>query len=94
MTPSRLVAKPSRRWLPWPKRGLLVDQQGRSQALLEPGQREVRVWMVAERRGVYAEVPSRLVCYGPLAWFACEPTLMSNQRYTSTAIPSARTQAP
>ena len=54
---------------------VVVDQQGRSQACLLPDQLEQRVWMVAARRGVYSEIPSLLVCYGPLAWFAARRQL-------------------
>ncbi|MBT9585704.1 DUF58 domain-containing protein [bacterium] len=62
-------------WSPCPGLGLTLNQQGRSQALLLPHQRELRVWLVAERRGRYARMDSELVCYGPLAWFAARRSL-------------------
>lgn len=58
-----------------PLGGLSLDQQGRSQALLEPHQRDQRIWMLAERRGVYSHLDGRITCYGPLAWFAARRAL-------------------
>lgn len=58
-----------------PQGGLHLEQQGREQAMFEPQQREQRLWLVADRRGLYTEVPGELVCYGPLAWCAARRTL-------------------
>jgi uncharacterized protein (DUF58 family) len=57
-------------WRPLRGSGVLLDQQGRNQAMLGADQRQQRVWLVAERRGLFKQLPCELVCYGPLAWFA------------------------
>lgn len=62
-------------WSPHEHSGLHLEQQGRHQAMLEPGQREQRVWLVADQRGLYREIPGELVCYGPLAWCAARRTI-------------------
>ncbi len=59
-----------------PLQGLVLDQQGRPTALLELNAREQRVWLVAERRGVYDWLDGEITCYGPLAWFAARRALV------------------
>ncbi len=58
-----------------PLGSLLLDQQGRNQALLESNQREQRVWLIPQERGLYTEVSGEITCYGPLAWFAARRRL-------------------
>lgn len=58
-----------------PLQGLTLDQQGRETALLEPGARELRIWLIAERRGIYNSIDGEITCYGPLAWFAARRAL-------------------
>lgn len=59
-----------------PLDGLVLDQQGRETALLELHTREQRVWLLAERRGVYDWLDGEITCYGPLAWFAARRPLI------------------
>ena len=58
-----------------PLEGLSLDQQGRETARLAPELREQRLWLVAERRGVYDWLDGEITCYGPLAWFAARRAL-------------------
>ncbi|MBS2034667.1 DUF58 domain-containing protein [bacterium] len=52
-----------------------LDQQGREQALLESSQREQKVWLIGQQRGIFSQIPGEITCYGPLAWFAARRRL-------------------
>ncbi|MFN8609322.1 MAG: DUF58 domain-containing protein [Vulcanimicrobiota bacterium] len=58
-----------------PLGALALDQQGRPQALLEANQREQKLWLVSQQRGLYTSLPGEITCYGPLAWFAARRRL-------------------
>jgi len=76
-------------WAPDPASGLRIDRADCRQLPLSPRENSQKIWLVAEQRGIWSEIPCRLTCYGVLAWFPAQKQLLVDCPRTLCVLPQS-----